>query len=74
MKKLLALLILPISIHAQEQTTETTESEPQPEPDVTVDEPAAEKLRNRELGDAFRNFRPSEEITADNAVGFPTDI
>lgn len=37
-------------------------------------EPSADELRNRDLGDAFKNFRPSEEISADNAVGFPVDI
>ena len=36
--------------------------------------PEASQLRQRELGDAFRNFKPSEEISADNAVSFPVDI
>ncbi len=36
--------------------------------------PQADNLRNRDLGDAFRNFQPSEEISADNAVTFPVDI
>ncbi len=31
-------------------------------------------LRSRALGDAFKNFTPSEEISADNAVSFPVDI
>lgn len=26
------------------------------------------------IGDAFKNFRPSEEISADNPVPFPVDI
>lgn len=36
--------------------------------------PEADKLRSRDLGEAFSNFRPSEEISADNAVPFPVDI
>jgi len=36
--------------------------------------PEASQLRQRDLGDAFRNFKPSEEISADNAVSFPVDI
>jgi hypothetical protein len=31
-------------------------------------------LRARDIGDAFKNFQPSEEISADNAVTFPVDI
>ncbi len=41
---------------------------------ATTEPPQAENLRNRELGAAFRQFRPSEEISADNAVPFPVDI
>ena len=36
--------------------------------------PQAENLKNRNLGAAFRSFRPSEEISADNAVPYPVDI
>ena len=36
--------------------------------------PQAENLKNRELGAAFRRFRPSEAISTDNAVPFPVDI
>ena len=36
--------------------------------------PEASQLLQRALGDAFRNFKPSEEISADNAVSFPVDI
>ena len=72
MRKLLVLLLLPLMLEAQEATVEAEQS--QPEPETELEEPAPEQLRNRELGDAFRNFRPSEEITADNAVGFPVDI
>ena len=72
MRKLLVLLLLPLMLEAQEATVEAEQS--QPEPKTELEEPAPEQLRNRELGDAFRNFRPSEEITADNAVSFPIDI
>lgn len=37
-------------------------------------QPQADNLKNRDLGAAFRSFRPSEEISADNAVPFPVDI
>jgi hypothetical protein len=37
-------------------------------------QPQAENLKNRDLGAAFKTFRPSEEISADNAVPFPVDI
>lgn len=36
--------------------------------------PPSSNLRSRDFGDAFKNFRPSEEISADNAVTFPVDI
>jgi len=44
------------------------------ETEQTISEPQAENLKNRNLGAAFRSFRPSEEISADNAVPFPVDI
>ena len=72
MKRFLVLLFLPLILQAQEKIEEHKES--QPEPETETEGPAAENLRNRQIGDAFRNFRPSEEITADNAVGFPVDI
>ncbi len=72
MKRFLVLFFLPFIIEAQEKTDEPEQS--RPETDTQQEAPAREKLRNREIGDAFRNFRPSEEITADNAVGFPVDI
>lgn len=49
----------------EKQQTETEQNEPQPQ---------AENLKNRDLGAAFKTFRPSEEISADNAVPFPVDI
>ncbi|MFP6793336.1 MAG: hypothetical protein VB996_08745 [Pseudomonadales bacterium] len=36
--------------------------------------PQGSNLRARDIGDAFKNFQPSEEISADNAVTFPVDI
>lgn len=36
--------------------------------------PSATRLKTRDLGEAFKNFQPSEEISADNAVTFPVDI
>ena len=36
--------------------------------------PQGGNLRTRDIGDAFKNFQPSEEISADNAVTFPVDI
>ncbi len=36
--------------------------------------PQCGNLRARDIGDAFKNFQPSEEISADNAVTFPVDI
>jgi hypothetical protein len=49
----------------EQQKTGAEQNEPQPQ---------AENLKNRDLGAAFRSFRPSEEISADNAVPFPVDI
>ena len=49
----------------QQQKTGTEQNKP---------EPQADNLKNRNLGAAFRTFRPSEEISADNAVPFPVDI
>ena len=72
MKMILALLFLPLVLEAQEKVEEPERSKPEIENQPET--PASENLRNREIGDAFSNFRPSEEITADNAVGFPVDI
>ena len=72
MRRFLILLFLPLILVAQETIEEADQS--RPELEAAPEAPAPEKLRNREIGDAFKNFRPSEEITADNAVGFPVDI
>jgi hypothetical protein len=76
-------------LQAQEETTAGSEtkapgtdpaaiddSPEQRKPDTEQNEqqPQAENLKNRDLGAAFRSFRPSEEISADNAVPFPVDI
>lgn len=66
-----------------EEQAPAAESAPVAEPetresDTTQDEGSdvqpAGALRDRNLSDAFKNFQPSEEISADNAVSFPVDI
>lgn len=42
------------------------------EPVLTATDQTTTKSRG--LGDAFKNFQPSEEISADNPVPFPVDI
>ncbi|MBL6691002.1 MAG: hypothetical protein ISP91_11465 [Pseudomonadales bacterium] len=78
MKKLLFLALLSLLMPlAAEEAPEKQEGEEQKTETSASDEtpaPQAGNLRNRELGDAFRNFQPSEEISADNAVSFPVDI
>ena len=58
-----------------EQVDETVQQAPQPE-EAKQDDivPDADALRERKLSDAFEQFIPSETISADNAVPFPTDI
>jgi len=75
-KLLLVMLVLLVPVNAEE-APEKQEEEEQPTTETASEEapaPQAGNLRNRELGDAFRNFQPSEEISADNAVSFPVDI
>lgn len=48
----------------EQSTSEDASTEVRPDTD----------LRARTLGEAFKNFTPSEEISADNAVSFPVDI
>ena len=58
-----------------EQSTKPDNEQPSTNEQLpTTAPPQAENLKNRELGAAFRQFRPSEEISADNAVPFPVDI
>ena len=77
-------LLVTLSTHAQtagetedpedsQVTVEETEPEVSQEPAV-LPVPSADNLRTPDLGDALKNFRPSEEISADNAVPFPVDI
>lgn len=57
----------------EEQDDEQPDDE-KPNEAETDQQPEADNLKNRDLGAAFRSFRPSEEISADNAVPFPVDI
>lgn len=78
---LLPVSLLPVSLQAeqtvepsgdnQEQADEATDTKTESE---AGEQPDSESLRNREISEAFERFKPSEEISADNAVPFPTDI
>jgi len=48
-------------------------SEPSPE-QSSKPVPQGDNLRVRNIGDAFKNFQPSEEISADKPVILPVDI
>lgn len=70
---------LALAQNSDEETTTTQESPATGEAAAESgedgqQEPEPEKLRKKELGEAFKQFKPSEEISADNAVPFPTDI
>jgi hypothetical protein len=57
------------------QATPEKDNQDQVEPaKVEVELPDANELRKRNLGEAFKIFKPSEAISADNAVPFPIDI
>lgn len=86
---LLITLFITLPLHAQEETTAASEPTVSETDSAAIDDsaeqkktaaeqieqqPEAEKLKNRDLGAAFRSFQPSEEISADNAVPFPIDI
>ncbi len=79
MTRLLLLLYLmmltscPVSAQEEEESVDE-EAVEETEQRAQEPSPQADNLRNRDLGEAFRNFRPSEEISADNAVSFPVDI
>ena len=60
------------NIDSEEQVSEDVAEETAESP--PIEEPEAANLRNKNLGEAFKSFRPSEEISADNAVPFPVDI
>ena len=75
----LLLFITPLQAEEQEQPSQQQAASTATTSEATAEEeaepaPEAGNLRARELGDAFRNFQPSEEISADNAVSFPVDI
>ncbi len=82
-------LLIVMPLQAQEETTTSSETKASGTDPAAVDEspeqlktkaeqnepqPQADNLKNRDLGAAFKLFRPSEEISADNAVPFPVDI
>ncbi len=58
----------------KQETPQEIEQTAEKDTDATRPETGSESLKNRALGDAFRSFEPSEEISADNAVPFPVDI
>lgn len=43
-------------------------------PAASASDNKGNKERLRQLSEAFKDFKPSEEISADNAVPFPADI
>ena len=55
-------------------TAQAPEQTPQAGAGERDGEPNEQALKQRTLGEAFRSFQPSEEISADNAVPFPVDI
>ena len=59
--------IEPVNV-SKEQTPEESSKQ------LSKPAPQSGNLRARDIGDAFKNFQPSEEISADNAVTFPVDI
>ncbi|MBT4160161.1 MAG: hypothetical protein HOC70_02615 [Gammaproteobacteria bacterium] len=76
MRFLPLLFFFPFLTWAEEADTEL---EPATVAVETIEEedekqPEADQLKFRKLGSAFKDFRPSEEISADNAVSFPVDI
>lgn len=76
------LLLVPPLIDAQEQSAEPSETErSEPPGDDTADADDAEDVGEvpdtddesyRDIDD--KDFRPSEDIPADQAIAFPTDI
>lgn len=79
MRSLVALLLLlPLLASAEPEGVEAEQNNETIQPEVeqpdTEKQPSPEQLRARKIGAAFKNFKPSEEISADNAVSFPVDI
>jgi len=58
----------------QTEAKEKPETESKDKKQSSEPVPEADRLKQRELGDAFRRFVPSEAISSDNAVPFPVDI
>lgn len=59
---------------SSKESSESANEDQQQSADDETGEPDAGNLRQKKLGEAFKEFTPSEEISADNAVPFPTDI
>ncbi len=79
---LMTLLSSPVALAVEATEPEPTGVTEAPEvttapPPGPADQPGQAEpgdLKQPDLGEALRNFRPSEEISADNAVAFPVDI
>ena len=56
------------------KTTNADEIENQASKQYQEEPPKNDNLQIRNIGDALKNFQPSEDISADNAVTFPVDI
>ena len=63
--------IEPVNVSKEQTSEPLSELSSKQSPKPT---PQGGNLRARDIGDAFKNFQPSEEISADNAVTFPVDI
>ena len=57
-----------------EPPAETDDSDSQSAAAKPTDTLGGSGLKNRQLGDIFEQFVPTETISADNAVPFPVDI
>ncbi|MFT7218894.1 MAG: hypothetical protein ACI8Z1_000507 [Candidatus Azotimanducaceae bacterium] len=85
MKSLWMLVLLSTTVSAWGEENDSTQTENEPSVSQTntetVEPPGDNPDQDTEndeppdsIGDAFKNFRPSEEISADNPVPFPVDI
>ena len=63
-----------IQINSDQAESETDTPKPEAKPAQTQNTLGGAGLRERKLSDVFEQFVPSETISADNAVPFPTDI
>ena len=72
---LLCILMPCLALAAEsEQRTEASDGVDVPEIDKQDPPEANDTLRDKKLSDAFKDFTPTERISADNAVPFPVDI